>query len=193
MNFPIHPSWHSHLKKAEASEKKIYNVFLNSISIRLCVSFHGNSEKALGREPRKRRKGQNLCGLWECEGEDFVISFWSEMVLPSARSSPSSLLALPGDRFPTRTCCAEHVPDLVCTRTSLLKASLPQPGQQYTQPDYPRAQPVPACRRVFRLCSALPQEWFVLAHLHLFLHIRDWSVGSPSTHKGVKRQCNFKG
>lgn len=43
------------------------------------------------------------------------------------------------------------------------------------------------------LCSALLQEWFVLAHLHLFLHIRDWSMGSPSKHKGVKRQCDFKG
>lgn len=50
------------------------------------------------------------------------------MPFPSARSSPSSLLAFPGVRFPTRTCCADRVPVLACPRTSLLRMSSSKPG-----------------------------------------------------------------
>lgn len=67
MSFLIHSWWHSHLQKNEVSKKndsrcfwagggERFNVFLNSISIMLWAIFHGNSEDALGREPRKRKK-----------------------------------------------------------------------------------------------------------------------------------------
>ena len=88
--------------------------------------------KHLGGSPEKEegRKGQILCGLWECESEDFVICLQGEVPSPAAGSSPSSLLAFPGVRFPTKTCCAEHVPSLAHPRTSLLRTSLSKPGQQ---------------------------------------------------------------
>lgn len=71
------------------------------------------------------------------------------------------------------------------------------PCSEWARPSPARlpTSPAGACCRVCSLCSALalPQEWVVLARLHLLLRIKDCSVGSSSAHKGVKRKRDFKG
>lgn len=138
-----------------------YNVLFNFISIMLWVSFHGNSEEAFGREPRKQKKLKERARFVWFMGKWTVNHFQSEVPCPPARS----LLAFPGDRFPTGTC-------LVC---------LAWLAQSYSE--RPAAQLQQHCGAL--LCHRYGLCEPICSH---FCHIRDCSVGASASTRGCQEK-----
>lgn len=134
----------------------------------LWVSFHGNSEEAFGREPRKQKKLKEGASFVWFMGTWIVNHFQSQVPCPPARS----FLAFPGARFPTGTCrvCLSWLAQGHPCSKLLWKAS---------------STATAALRGSALLCHRYGSCEPICSH---FCHIRDCSMGASTSTQGCQEK-----